>query len=86
MEFRVDILSAERLGISATNPRLSIPYILLAVSLVRLDLLEEAKEMTNIVVELDPSFTMARWSATVGVVPDVFTPFADAWRELGMAA
>jgi len=68
-----------------SNPQFSIPYILLAVSLVRLGHLEEAKATANRVIALDPSFTMAQWSATVGVVPDVFTPFADAWHELEMA-
>jgi TolB-like protein len=71
---------------SATNPRFSIPYILLTASLVRLGRLEEAKVTMHIVVELNPSFTMAQWSATVGIVPDVFRPFADAWHELEMAA
>jgi adenylate cyclase len=70
---------------SATSPRFSVPHILLAVSLVCLGRLEEANATANRVIELDPSFTMAQWSATVGVVPDVFTPFADAWHELKMA-
>jgi tetratricopeptide (TPR) repeat protein len=65
-------------------PQFSIPYILLAVSLVCLGRLEEAKVAANRVLALDSSFTMARWSVTVGVVPDVFAPFADAWHELGM--
>src|SRR5450830_522815 len=65
---------------SATNPRFSIPHILLTVSLVCLGRLEEAKATANRVIALNPSFTMAQWSATVGVMPDVFTPFADAWH------
>jgi TolB-like protein/Tfp pilus assembly protein PilF len=40
-----------------SNPQFSIPYILLAVSLVRLGHLEEAKATANRVVALDPSFT-----------------------------
>jgi tetratricopeptide (TPR) repeat protein len=68
---------------SATNPRFSIPHILLTVSLVCLGHLEEAKATANRVIVLDPSFTMAQWSTTVGVVPEVFKPFADAWHELG---
>jgi len=71
---------------SATNPRFSIPHILLTVSLVCLGRLEEAKAAMNRVIALDPNFTMAQWSTTVGIVPEVFKPFADAWRELGMAA
>jgi len=76
---------AAALRASATNPRFSIPDILLTASLVRLGCLEEAKLTAHIVLELDPSFTMRRWSTTVGIVPDVFTPFADAWHELEMA-
>jgi TolB-like protein len=67
-----------------SNPLFSIPHVLLATSLVRLGRLEEAKTTANRVLALDPTFTTARWSVTVGVVPDVFTPFADAWHELGM--
>jgi adenylate cyclase len=67
-------------------PEFSVPYILLAISLVCLGRLEEAKATANRVLALDPSFTMARWSVTVGVVPEVFKPFADTWHKLGIAA
>jgi TolB-like protein len=67
-------------------PKFSVPYILHAISLVCLGRLEEAKAAANIVLALDPSFTMARWAATVGVVPEVFKPFADTWHKLRIAA
>jgi tetratricopeptide (TPR) repeat protein len=69
---------------TVSYPQFSVPYILLAVSLVCLGRLEEAKMTANRVLALESSFTMARWSVTVGIVPDVFAPFADAWHELGM--
>ena len=35
-------------------------------------------------MKLDPSFTIRRFSATVGVNPEVFLAFANAWREAGL--
>jgi len=36
------------------------------------------------VLKLDPSFTIRRFSVTVGVNPEVFSAFANAWREAGL--
>ena len=69
---------------NAMRPQYIVNYILLTVSLFRLGHLEEAKAMGTRVIELDPNFTMKRWSITAGIVPDMFKPFADAWREMGM--
>jgi hypothetical protein len=66
-----------------SNPSFSVPHILLAVSLARLGRLEEARLEAQRVLALDPTFSMERWSVTVGVVPAVFKPFADAWRGVG---
>lgn len=66
------------------QPNSSIPYVFLAVALVRLGKLEEARLAAQRAVTLDPTFTMRKWSVTVGLVPDVFRAFADAWCETGM--
>jgi hypothetical protein len=60
-----------------------VPHILLAVALVELGRLAEAKIAAHRVLELDPGFTMRAWSVTVGVAPSVFEPFVKAWRKLG---
>ena len=65
-----------------SNPNFSVPHILLAVALVRLGRMDEAKGEARRVLELDPTFTMRRWSVTVGGEDTVFEPFADAWQEL----
>jgi TolB-like protein/Tfp pilus assembly protein PilF len=67
-----------------SNPKFSVPYVLHAVALARLGQIAEAKVAAQQARALDPTFTMRRWSATVGLVPAVFSPFADAWREMGM--
>jgi TolB-like protein/Tfp pilus assembly protein PilF len=66
-----------------SNPSFSVPHILLAVALVRLGRIDEAKAAARRVLALDATFTMAAWSVTVGVIPAVFGPFAEAWREIG---
>ena len=68
-----------------SNPDFSVPHILLAVAFVQLGRLDEAKAAAQRVLALDPGFTMQDWSVTVGVVPAVFEPFANAWRRIGVA-
>jgi TolB-like protein/Tfp pilus assembly protein PilF len=65
-----------------SNPDFSVPHVLLAVALVRLGCIEEARVEARRVLALDPTFTTRRWSVTVGVVDSVFDPFAEAWREI----
>jgi hypothetical protein len=36
------------------------------------------------VLALDPTFTIDRFSATVGIEPAVFQPLADAWCAAGL--
>jgi hypothetical protein len=55
-----------------------------AVSLAKVGRLPDAKAEAERVVALDPTFTMQRWSVTVGQLAAVFGPIADAWRGLGM--
>jgi tetratricopeptide (TPR) repeat protein len=66
-----------------SNSSFSVPHILHAVALARLGRVEEAQSAARRVLALDPTFTMERWSVTVGVVPDVFGPVADTWRNVG---
>jgi adenylate cyclase len=72
-------------GAIESNPRFSVPHALLTAALVRLGRDEEAKVAAQRVLALDPTFTIRRFSVTVGFVPTVFTPFADAWRAAGLA-
>jgi TolB-like protein/tetratricopeptide (TPR) repeat protein len=67
-----------------SNPCFSVPHAYFAAALMRLGCVEEAKVAALQVLTLDPTFTIRRFSVTVGLVPAVFTPFADAWRESGL--
>ena len=66
------------------NPGFSVPYAYLTAALVRLGRDEEARIAAQSVLKLDPSFTIRRFSVIVGVNPEVFSAFADAWREAGL--
>jgi TolB-like protein/Tfp pilus assembly protein PilF len=68
------------------NSLFSVPSILLAVSLARLGRVDEAKAAARQVLALDPTFTMDRWSRTVGHVASVFEPFATTWHEIEFSA
>ena len=72
---------AARRAIQA-NPNFSVPHILLAVALVRLGCLEEAKVEARTVLALDPTHTMPCWAVAIGKVEAIFKPFADAWAEI----
>jgi tetratricopeptide (TPR) repeat protein len=66
------------------NPGFSVPRLLLAAACQRLGRTNEAKIAANQARSLDPTFTIRTFSVTVGLVPDVFSAFADAWREAGL--
>ncbi len=66
------------------NPRFSICHLFLAAALVRLGRYEEAKSEAREVLALDPTFTIDRFSATVGIEPAVFLPLAEAWHTAGL--
>jgi adenylate cyclase len=70
---------------SEFNPGFSVPYVLLAAALLRLDRLEEAKLAAERVVALQPTFTIGRFARTVGFSPAVFDSFAQAWRRAGLS-
>jgi hypothetical protein len=66
------------------NPGFSVPYAYFTAALVRLGRGEEARIAAQSVLKLNPSFSIRRFSVTVGVNPEVFPAFADAWREAGL--
>ena len=66
------------------NPGFSVPYAYLTAALVRLDRVEEARTAARSLLKLHPTFTVDRFSVTVGVTPQVFSAFAEAWREAGL--
>jgi TolB-like protein len=66
------------------NPQFSVPQAYLAASLVALGRDEEARAAARTILELDPGFTIGRFGVTVGLNPDVFGEFAQAWRRVGL--
>lgn len=66
------------------NPGFSVPYAYLAAALICSGRNQEARTAAQSVLKLDPSFTIRRFSVTVGVNPEVFSAFANAWREAGL--
>lgn len=66
------------------NPGFSVPHLYLTAALVGLGRSEEAKAQARRVLSLDPTFTIRRFSVTVGISPAVFKPFAEAWRKAGL--
>lgn len=66
------------------NPRFSVAQAYLAAALVRLGRTDEAKVAADAVLGLEPSFTIRGFSATVGHMPEVFSAFANAWRDVGL--
>jgi len=66
------------------NPAFSVPRVLHSAALMRLDRRSEAIAEAQRVRELDPTFTIRNWSVTVGIVPAIFSLFADALRDAGI--
>jgi TolB-like protein len=67
-----------------SNPGFSVPHLYLTAALVELGRLEEAQAEVRQVMALDPTFSIRRFSVTVGIAPDVFGPFAAAWCKAGL--
>jgi tetratricopeptide (TPR) repeat protein len=67
-----------------SNPTFSVPQVLVAAALARLGRDEEARIAARRARSLDPSFTIQRFSMAVGLVPAVFSTFAEAWRDAGL--
>jgi tetratricopeptide (TPR) repeat protein len=78
-----DAADAARSAIDA-NPGFSIPRAILAATLVRLGLVEEARVAAQALLESEPTFTVHGISLVAELEPAVFGPFADALREVGL--
>ncbi|CCV11877.1 winged helix-turn-helix domain-containing tetratricopeptide repeat protein [Mesorhizobium sp. STM 4661] len=68
------------------NPGFSILHGWLAAPLARLGRLDEAKAAATRLLSLDPHFTIGRWSAAVGIAPDIIDDVTDAMRMAGLPA
>jgi TolB-like protein/Tfp pilus assembly protein PilF len=68
------------------NPEFSVPHIFLAGALVRVNELDEARAAARRALELQPNFTLQALSVTGASAPEVYGPFAEAWREVGIPA
>ena len=68
------------------NPGFSILRGRLAAPLARLGRVEAAKTAGARLLSLDPHFTIGRWSAAVGIAPDILDDVTDAMRMAGLPA
>src|SRR6185437_15560814 len=68
------------------NPLFSINYMCLAAALSKLGQTEEAKSIVARLWELQPSFSISRQCATVGVVPSLTAKLTDAVCSVGLPA
>jgi TolB-like protein len=68
------------------NPGFSMLHGWLAAPLARLGRLDEAKAAAARLLSLDPHFTIGRWSAAVGIAPDIIDDVTDAMRMAGLPA
>jgi tetratricopeptide (TPR) repeat protein len=81
---RYDVAHAWARRAVGANPAFSVPYAYLTAALMRLGRGEDAKTAVRTMLELDPSFTIGRYRVVVGVNPEVFSDFAQAWRQAGV--
>ncbi|MER9234152.1 winged helix-turn-helix domain-containing tetratricopeptide repeat protein [Mesorhizobium sp. M0622] len=68
------------------NPGFSILHGWLAAPLARLGRLDGAKAAATRLLSLDPQFTIRRWSAAVGIAPEIIDDVTDAMRMAGLPA
>ncbi|MBB6412405.1 winged helix-turn-helix domain-containing protein [Mesorhizobium sangaii] len=66
------------------NPGFSILHGWLAAPLARLGRLDEAKGAATRLLSLDPYFSIGRWSAVVGLAPEIVDDVTDAMRMAGL--
>ena len=67
-----------------TNPRFSVSRAFLTAALIKLGRKDEAEREAQQVLELDPTFSVKRFSVTVDIEPSVFAPIAEAWERAGL--
>jgi TolB-like protein len=68
------------------NPRFSVSRAFLVAALSQLDRIEEARDETRRLLDLDSAFSIRRFSVTVDIEPAVFLPIAEAWQRAGLPA
>jgi hypothetical protein len=68
------------------NPGFSMLHGWLAAPLARLGRIDEAKAAGARLLSLDPHFTIGRWSAAVGIAPEIIDDVTDAMRMAGLPA
>jgi TolB-like protein len=78
-----DAVDAAQSGVNS-NPGFSAVRAFLTAALVRLERMDDAKAAAREILECEPSWTIRRAKDIFGVVPAVFGPFAQAWREVGL--
>jgi len=66
------------------NPGFSILHGWLAAPLAKLGRLDEARAAGARMMALDPGFSIKRWSAAVGIAPDIIETVTDALRLAGL--
>ena len=69
---------------SAANPRFSVPRYLHAAALVRLGRLDEAKAMAEMVLALQPGFTISGLASGNLALPERMALLAEALGEAGL--
>ena len=77
--------SAARKAIQV-NPLFSISYMLLVAALAKLGQIDEAKAVAVRLLELQPSFSIGRQSAAVGIVSSLAAGLTNAVRSIGLPA
>jgi len=66
------------------SPRFVVSHSFLVTALVGLGRDEDAKLAAQRLLAIDPTFSVNRFATTVRIVPEVFNPFADAWKAAGI--
>jgi tetratricopeptide (TPR) repeat protein len=66
------------------NPHFCAARAVLAAALLRVGRPAEAKTAARDALECEPNFTIRGWALLVELEPEVYRPFADAWREVGL--
>jgi tetratricopeptide (TPR) repeat protein len=69
---------------SSANPRFSVPRYLHTVALVHLGRLDEARAMADVVLELQPGFTISGLVATNFTTPERLGMLAEALHRAGL--
>lgn len=69
---------------SAANPRFSVPRYMHAAALARLGRLDEAKAMADVVLQLQPGFTISGLASGQLAARERMTMLAEALREAGL--